>query len=180
MTRSRITKSQKIRFLIFLSFFGLTGTHLILEYGLAAGSHITLLIWSFFVLCIPVSSSAFITSSILKLFTRNYLRYAAGTVWLFALTLNIITYFSAPYAYLPYATTFLLYRIISNPWPYWLILFASSLAGLYNFLVFKSPYQQAFSRHSIAKTAITIAGLATFFYLSYTELIVFFFAQTCV
>jgi len=173
-----MTKARKVRFLLFLSFFGLTGLHLITQFGTGRGIYITFLIWSFFILCLPSTGKPIITSAVLYFFTEKSYQYASLLRWLVAFIFNIFTYLALPYIYLTSATTFLLYRIISNPWPYWLIIFVSSLGGAYNALVIKSQSHATRFGHVTIKTIFAIIGLFTFLYLSYFEIIIFLFSST--
>jgi hypothetical protein len=171
-----LSASQSIRLWIFLVIFSLISFNLVLSFGFLRGMLLTFLTWSFYCLCTPLSNSALITSKFLDLFTNVSLRYAKFIPWLFAIVLNIFIYLIAPYVYIMSATTFLLYRIISNPWPYWLIIVACALVGLYNSLF---VYDRRFLlRHAFARTVLFAVGVVTFFYLSYVELVLFFCAST--
>lgn len=170
-------KSQKTRLLLFFLFFGLTGTLLTSQWGLGAGLHTTMLVWSFFVLCFPIPQSALVTTNLISLFSGRLLWYSGVIIWLIALSINIFTYFSMPYAYMRTNTTFLLYRIISNPWPYWLIIGASALGGMYNAIFLKSAKKALLARHIIAKTTLFAVGITTLLYFSYFELVVLLVAK---
>ena len=168
------TSFDKTRFTFFSLFFGLTGTHFIWQRGLSRGVFLTILTWSFFVLCLPFfSGRPIITTGILKIFNRGrlpsiWILQPRPVRWLFAIVINILSVLAAPYIYLTSVTTFLLYRIISNPWPYWMIIFACALGGGF----YSAKYLSA-------RIALALIGFATFAYISYFELVVFFFAQTC-
>jgi hypothetical protein len=136
------------------------------------------LTWSFYVLCVPFSNNAIITTSILNLFTSNAARYAKLIPWVTALVLNIVICIFVPYAYLLSATTFLLYRILSNPWPYWVIFLTSALGGIYSVTIAQDS-ERFFILHGIARVFLFAVGVVTFFYLSYLELVIFFCASTC-
>jgi hypothetical protein len=171
----RLTKFQNIRFLCFLSLFILIGLNLVLQYGVGRGMHLTFLTWSFYMLCIPIPNSAVATSFILNFFTSKSERYAKLIPWLIAVLLNIFTYFVMPYTYVMSATTFLLYRIISNPWPYWIIIVTSALSGVYGTYFMSKRWV---ARHFFAKSVLFALGIATFFYLSYVEIVILFCART--
>jgi hypothetical protein len=173
-----LTKFQKIRFISFLSFFALISLNLMWHSGFKMGVLLGFLTWSFYVLCIPLSNNAIITTSVLNLFTSNAVRYAKFIPWIVAIFLNIIICIFVPYAYLMSATTFLLYRILSNPWPYWIILITSSLGGIYSVLVARGATRFVLL-HGMARVVLFAIGVVTFFYLSYLELVIFFCAQTC-
>ena len=178
------TNIQKIRFLSFWTFFFTTILLFTKQFRIPTAIHITLLLWSFFVLCVPIPSNPLLTTKFLQFFTKRATLYAALITWLGAALLNVYTYFSMPFIYITSATTFLLYRIISNPWPYWIIIGTSSLAGMYKIFFLQPhcslmPKKEPLFFHKFAKTALICLGLATFFYLSYLELVVFLFANTC-
>lgn len=174
----RVAKVQRIKFLLFLCFFGFTGTHFILQRGLGRGLYLTLLTWSFFVLCIPFSGRPLITSFLLNWFTNIPAHYAGLVRWLAAIGFNLFTYIVFPYIYLTSATTFLLYRVITNPWPYWIIIFASSLAGLYTIVVTSLNRSPSHPKDTLARALLLATSVLTFFYLSYSEIIIFLYSKT--
>lgn len=178
--------SPTVRFLIFLIFFGLTGAHFTNQFGLPFGIYLTVLTWTFFILCLPLTGKPVITSAILAIFSNraNNPRWYTNphsVRWFAAALINIVTYIVAPYTYLTSVTTFLLYRIISNPWPYWMIIFASSLNEIYSAITTSphSIFRQGIFRHATAKAVLMTIGFVTFFYLSYHELVVFIYSKTC-
>lgn len=170
------TRTEKLFLILFLFFFGITGYSFIKDCGTLSGLYLTVLTWSFFVLCLPTPRHATITSLILQKCTSRSTIHAGAIIWLAAILINIFTYAAIPYVYLASKTTFLLYRIISNPWPLWIIIGTSSLVGFYNFFLLDS-YNMHLLRHKIAKLSLTVAALAIFFYLSYIELIVILYTQ---
>lgn len=174
-----IKKLRTIRFILFMLGFGSIGAYLISQYGFLRGTHLTMLTWSFCILCLPVTGSGTFSGALVYFFTRKSVRYPYIFAWLFALLLNLFSYFFAPYTYIMSATTFLLYRIISNPWPYWFIIGASALGSVYSTLLIESTQAHYRPKHLLAKSTLFAIGLATFFYFSYFELVVFFYAQTC-
>lgn len=179
-----MTRLEKLKFSLFLSFFGLTGFHLISQFGVIKGLHITLLTWSFFLLCLPFSGRPIITSTIFYFFSKNSLypnrfdTFVRPTRWFFAVVLNICTYIATPYTYLSSATTFLLYRILSNPWPYWTIILVSSFGSFYDKIVGTNRHLAVQPKHIFVKIALAIFAIAIFFYLSYLEIVVFLFSKT--
>lgn len=82
---------------------------------------LTLICWSFFVLCTPFTQGGLIVSSLIYLFTGKNYQYTECYVWLSAFLLNGLVIFFAPTIYLHLSTTHVLLYIITHPWPYWLI-----------------------------------------------------------
>lgn len=172
-----VTRTQKINLVLFFLFFGLTGTFFSLECGLPSGLFLTALTWSFFILCMPTPKNAIITSFFVKLFTNKEFFYIKLIPLAAAILLNIFTYFTIPYVYLTSVTTFLLYRIISNPWPYWIIIMASSLIGIYNALTIHINTNTA--TNMVIKFMLAAIAITVFFYFSYIELVLFLYTKTC-
>jgi len=175
----KLTLLQKIRFAFFLVAFGSIGGYLVLCMGPLRGFHLTLLTWSFVALCLPISSNGVLFSKIFSIATHHPIRYASAISWFFALSLNIFTYYVMPYSYVRSATTFLLYRILTNPWPYWLIIAASLAGSIYKAALAILNKKQLSFASATTRAAIFMAAIAIFSYLSYTELIIFFYTQTC-
>ena len=96
------------------------------RYDAATGAWLTLLSWSFFVLCTPVADGGFIIAFPLRLLFGVRMVVTQLIVWLAALALNLIALDLAPEAYEDAALTRLLHRILTTPWPYWSILLLSA------------------------------------------------------
>ncbi len=160
-----LTKGQIVSLFSFLFFFILTGVLSIIDQGFFYGLYVTTLIWTFFVLCMPMPRNGALTKSVMGIFTSRALQKAGLISWGIALGFNLLTTIFAPYLYVSSVTTFILYRVVSNPWPHWIILFSSLLPS--------------FFKHIILKILFSICALAIFVYFSYIELIIFLYAKTC-
>lgn len=182
---SALKRSRRIRLLIFFLFFGLTGLHLSVQHGTIPGIFMTVLTWSFFVLCLPVTGKPVIIGKLLAPMSRKHLYSVPWYLnsyfvrWSLALLVNGFTYIVLPYIYLTSVTTFLLYRIMTNPWPYWMIIFVSSLGSIYERLIARPELESLQFRHLLVKGFFILLGFGTFIYLSYSELVIFIFSQTC-
>lgn len=172
-------KKEKIYLYIFTIFFLLTGTHSVMQKGFILGAYQTILIWSFFVLCLPIPRTGIVTSKIIRLITGKRIKSTGTAVWSCALAFNLITYASMPHMYLGSLTTFLLYRILYTPWPFWLILILSISVGLYNSFFVRIPEYKNFFRHRVARTVLFSLSIITFGYLSFIEIVVFLYSKTC-
>ena len=69
------------------------------KYGLEQGFFVSLLTWSFFVLCTPVADAGFLIDFPLRLITKIKMFYAEIFVWLFAISLNFYAFFLKPKIY---------------------------------------------------------------------------------
>lgn len=108
-------------FLVFVSYF----LFLVFRYGAGNGILITILTWSFFVLCTPIADAGFLLDFPLRLITGIRMFYSEIIVWTIAINANLYFFFSNPSAY---EKTFLLKifkHILEKPWPFWGIIFLS-------------------------------------------------------
>jgi hypothetical protein len=108
-------------FFSFLFFYGMTFTT---RFTLAAGVHLTALIWSFWTLCLPFFGGGAVFSIFFR-FTPEYLLelYAWGG----AIILNIVSLVLTPQVYHLTPVTHLLQWVLTHPFPYWIIPFMSLL-----------------------------------------------------
>jgi len=174
--------SKKIYFLKIFSFvliFGALATYLIATYGPFRGLHSTLLVWSFYVLCVPISGDGRISARLVSFFTRRTIQHPRLLTWALAILINLFSYTLIPTSYLRLATTFLLLSILSTPWPLWLIIGISALVSGYNSLAHQITQQWFLPIHLFIKTALAATGIILLGYLSYVELIIFLSAKTC-
>ena len=145
--------------------------YIVLMFGLHRGLHIAALLWSFFVLCVPYGSSGILLSPFRRA-TRLKLQYADIVLWIVAVCLNIYTYsFSRP-IYLKSISTHLLYQIIANPWPYWLIIAVCILGMIYRLFIAADIMRRSFVLHYLLNGFLVAAGFATLGLLTYQELII--------
>jgi len=95
------------------------------EYDLLTGGVVALLSWSFFVLCTPIADAGFLLDFPLRLLLGIRMVISEIAVWAIAILLNAI---SLAYYAEYYETTFLtklLHRILTNPYPYWMVIILS-------------------------------------------------------
>jgi len=160
------------KFVISLAFFCLLCIIFVYQiylYGFAVGSYISLLIWSLYILCIPVAHGRFFIGTPLHYFTgRHYLPELF--IWTLAASLNIFTFIFIPRVYQTSMLTYFLYRILITP-RYWSLLLIT-LCGVWYRLMARSKLIP-FSRnvHSLVRHLIFIGGSFLFFYLTHQEFI---------
>ena len=95
------------------------------EFDLLTGGVVAFLTWSFFVLCTPIADAGFLLDFPLRLLFGIRMVFSEIAVWAIAIALNAI---SLAYYAEYYETTFLtnlLYRILTNPYPYWAVIVLS-------------------------------------------------------
>ena len=130
-------KQQLLKLALFLRYtvgsfvalgFVLLPLYLIFVLKVTHGFHLGALMWSFFVLCIPIGITSSVFSIPFWFATGHSFRYAELFSWITAIALNYYTYYHTPTLYFKFASTHMLHRIITNPWPYWLIIASCALA----------------------------------------------------
>jgi hypothetical protein len=97
------------------------------QYDLLTGGIAALITWSFFVLCTPVADAGFLLDFPLRLIFGIRMIFSEIVVWMIALLINVfcLLYFSDFYE-----TTFitqLIKVILTNPYPYWIVIFLSAI-----------------------------------------------------
>ncbi len=97
------------------------------KYGLENGFLTTLLTWSFFVLSTPVADAGFLIDFPLRLIIHIKMLYSEMIVWFIAIGLNIYTFFLRPEIYNTTHLLSIFKKILSEPFPFWGIIFISAL-----------------------------------------------------
>lgn len=98
------------------------------KFDAATGALLSVLSWSFFVLCTPVADGGFVVALPVRLLLGARMVVTQAFVWFVALGINVVVISVAPSSYEKTALTRLLYTILTTPWPYWSIL-AIAAAG---------------------------------------------------
>ncbi len=97
------------------------------KYGYQQGLIITILSWSFFVLCTPVADAGFLIDFPLRLILKIRMIVVESVVWLIAISLNFYFFFFHSEFYLKTKLLDFFYYILSNPVPFWIIIFLSAI-----------------------------------------------------
>jgi hypothetical protein len=122
------TKKQIVfKFLLVLGILISYFAFLTFRYGAKDGLAITVLTWSFFVLCTPIADAGFLIDFPLRLITKIRMFHSEMIVWTIAISINIYTFFFSGEAY---QKTFLLkifHFILEKPFPFWFIIFLSGI-----------------------------------------------------
>jgi len=167
-----------IKFLLLLGvlvgYFG----YLSWEYDLVTGGIVSVLTWSFFVLCTPVADAGFLIDFPVRLITGLRMFTTEILVWGIAITINLAGLYSFPESYGTTFLTSLLYKIITTPWPYWSII---ALCGAGTFLSIRfgdelldvlSHKERAYHhKHSFKHSLIAMAALMMLIVWAYYHLL---------
>ncbi|MCK4650542.1 hypothetical protein KAT08_00015 [Candidatus Babeliales bacterium] len=168
----KVSKFQLLKFSIYFIILSLITISFIIEHGFRNAIHITFLLWSFLIICIPSNHGKTLLAKPIKIITGKNLIYPEIFMWSGAILLNIFTYFITPQTYLLTFSTHLLLKIISNPWPYWAIIFFCSLGTLYKFFIGSNSFYSKKLLHYTLRFFFSISGIIMFLYFSYNELVI--------
>ena len=124
--RGHETKREVLtRFLIALFVFLAYFVYVAYRFGIGHGIWITLLTWSFFVLCTPVADAGFLLDFPIRVLTGIRMVVSETIVWLIAIGLNVVTILTHPEMYEKTLLLSVFHRILTTPFPYWLIILLS-------------------------------------------------------
>lgn len=98
------------------------------KFDASTGAWVSVLSWSFFVLCTPIADGGFIVAFPIRLLFGTRMLITQIVVWVVALGMNITALIVSPTSFEHTALTRLLHTILVTPWPDWSIL-GISLAG---------------------------------------------------
>jgi len=97
------------------------------KYDASTGLGISILTWSFFVLCTPIADGGFILAFPVRLLFKIKMSITQALLWVVAVGLNVFYMSTSPDSYDLTFITRLLKHILSEPYPYWSILIISAL-----------------------------------------------------
>ncbi len=108
---------------ILLAYFG----YMSWKYDASTGFVVTVLTWSFFVLCTPIADGGFILAFPIRLLFGIKMSYTQIILWFVAIGINVFIFLYSSSSYDLTFLTSLLKKIIIEPYPYWSILIISAL-----------------------------------------------------
>lgn len=97
-----------------------------IKYGAKEGALITLLTWTFFVLCTPIADAGFLLDFPIRLITNIRMLHTETIVWAIAITSNVFFATQSPQIYNKTFILLLLHHIITQPIPFWSVIFLSA------------------------------------------------------
>lgn len=119
------------KFLLLIALFALYFLYLIYEYGIQDGGLVTLLTWSFFVLCTPVADAGFLLDFPIRLLYKIKMIYTEIIVWIIAISFSAYGIFYQSQIFEVNYLMKIFKGILINPSPFWLIII---LCGIGTFL----------------------------------------------
>jgi hypothetical protein len=147
------------------------------KYDASTGFGVSILTWSFFVLCTPIADGGFILAFPIRLLFKIKMAYTQIVLWFFAIGLNVFYITTSPSSYDLTFITKLLKHILSEPYPYWSIIVISTLGTLLSIYfgdemmdVASHKEREVSHRHGIKYRTLIILGLgivtvAAYYYL---------------
>ncbi len=132
--------------LILIAYLTITSIKL----GFKEGISITLLTWSFFVFCTPVADAGFLIDFPIRLITRFRMVYSEMIVWSIAVIINLIYFITNSQIYNSTIILALFKQILTNPWPYWIIIILSGL-GTFLSIIFADELMDVSKHHERKK-----------------------------
>ncbi len=166
-----------IKFILVLLVFVSYALYVIFKFGAKEGISIAFLTWSFFVLSTPVADAGFLLDFPIRLITSLKMWLSEIFVWLIAISLNLYFYFFEPEIYQSTVLLKIFYTILSNPYPYWSIIFLSGLGTflsiyLGDVLLDKVKHHEInLKNHNLIYSVVASAAVFSLIFFAYYELL---------
>ena len=104
------------------------------KFGGEEGFMVSIITWSFFVLCTPIADAGFLIDLPIRIFTGIKMMYSEIIVWVIAITINIIAITTNPSIYQDTIILSIFEHILKQPIPYWSIIILSGLGTFFSLL----------------------------------------------
>ncbi len=148
------------------------------KYGASAGFGVSILTWSFFVLCTPVADGGFILAFPIRLLFKIKMSVTQAVLWFVAVGINIYFITTSPESYDIAFITKLLKHILTEPYPYWSILIISALGTFLSIYfgdemmdVASHKEREASHRHGAKYRSLIVLGLGVLTVVAYYYLL---------
>ncbi len=115
-------REELLKFLLLLSVLIGYFLYLSWQYDFATGGIVSILTWSFFVLCTPVADAGFLLAFPVRIIAGIRMVFTQAAASIIAVILNIVCIILTPSSYETTFLTSLFYKILTTPWPYWSII----------------------------------------------------------
>lgn len=122
-TKQHVLAKFLIILTILLCYFGFMSY----RYGFQSGLSVTLITWSFFVLCTPVADAGFLLDFPIRLITNLRMLISEIVVWILAISFNVYAFFFSPDVYEKTQLLQLFKHILEAPIPFWIIIILSCI-----------------------------------------------------
>lgn len=120
----------------------LYGVFVSYKFGFESGFLITALTWSFFVLCTPIADGGIIIDFPVRLLTNIKMIYSEIAVWVVAISINIYAFTQQREIYSTTLILDLFEHILSQPFPYWIIILLSAIGTFLSIYIWVMKYLQ--------------------------------------
>ncbi len=148
------------------------------KYGASTGFGVSILTWSFFVLCTPVADGGFILAFPIRLLFKIKMAVTQAALWFVAVGINIFFITTSPESYDITFITKLLKHILTEPYPYWSILIISALGTFLSIYfgdemmdVASHREREASHRHGAKYRTLIVLGLGILTVVAYYYLL---------
>ncbi|MDD5693053.1 MAG: hypothetical protein WC437_01660 [Patescibacteria group bacterium] len=176
-------KSQLIRFLIGLAILSIYTSFLVIKYG-SSGFALGAITWSAFVLATPIADGGLLLDFPIRLITGMRMVYSEILVWVIAIGLNIQLLINNSQIYSETLITNTFHKVLTNPWPYWGIIFISAIGTFISIYfgdelldVMFHKERKKYLRHHIIYKTIAVIFFILLFYFIYKEFLSMFGLQ---
>ncbi len=148
------------------------------KYDASTGFSVSLLTWSFFVLCTPIADGGFILAFPVRLLFGIKMSVTQVVLWFIAIAINIFMLITAASSYELTFLTRLLKHILTVPYPYWSILVLSAAGTLLSIYFGDEMMDVTYHRdrvlhhrHGLKYRIVLVAGLGILTVVAYYHLL---------
>jgi len=145
-----VHETKKKVFLRFLAVLFLVLTYFFYvahKFGRREGLLVTMLTWSFFVFCTPIADAGILIDFPFRLLTKVRMLYSEMVVWVLAALINAYALLSRPSVYDTTIILNLFHHILTQPWPFWLIILLSAVGTFLSIIFADELIDVAEERH---------------------------------
>jgi len=167
-----------LRFLILIIILVAYFLYMSWKYDAHTGLSVSILTWSFFVLCTPIADGGFILAFPIRLLFKIKMTYTQIVLWFVAIGINIFYFTFSINSYDLTFMTELLKHILAHPYPYWGIIIISA-CGTFLSIFFGDEMVDVAShkarkyhhKHKLKHLTIVIFGLTILTIVAYYYLL---------
>ncbi len=148
------------------------------KYDASTGLGLSVLTWSFFVLCTPIADGGFILAFPIRLLFKIKMAYSQLVLWFIAVGINLFMLSKSPETYELTFLTQLFKHILTEPYPYWSIIIISAIGTFLSIffgdemLDVATHKEKAFyHRHGFKYQSILVLGLGVLTVMAYYYLL---------
>jgi uncharacterized membrane protein len=167
-----------VKFVVLLSIVVAYFLYMSWKYDASTGFGVSLLTWSFFVLCTPIADGGFILAFPIRLLFKIKMSLTQAVLWFVAVGINIFFITTNPGSYDLTFMTKLLKHILTEPYPYWSILIISALGTFLSIFfgdemmdVATHKEREANHRHGAKYRMLIVLGLGILTVVAYYYLL---------